>query len=324
MILLPDYEISEVIHDGLVSTVYRGIRKKDRLPVVLKVLKREYPSSDELKAFQRQHELLGNIEIKGIIRTLDLVHYRNTLVLVMEDFSGGPLNLSLPWGGLGLRSLLSLFIKITETLSEIHKKNIIHKDINPQHILFNPVTEDVRLIGFGIATRLSRDIQAVVSPDRLEGTLQYISPEQTGRMNRSIDYRTDYYSLGISLYEIMTGKLPFDSVDAIEIIHGHMAKIPSAPCQINSNVPPALSKIIVKLISKNAEDRYQSAAGLIHDFERCLAELDKHGAVRPSPCVEALITEIQCGQKRRGICMLVTVYTPCSDRCRPGGVGKTP
>ncbi|MCG8365032.1 MAG: serine/threonine-protein kinase PknK, partial [Pseudanabaenales cyanobacterium] len=168
-----------------------------------------------------------------------------------------------------LEQFFPLAIQIARILGEIHAAQIIHKDINPGNIVFNPVTGIVKIIDFSIATQLNRETPVLKSPSVLEGTLAYLSPEQTGRMNRSLDYRSDFYSLGATFYELLTGQPPFITQDALELVHCHLAIQPTPPDQINASIPPALSHIVIKLLAKNAEDRYQSVLGLIHDLERC-------------------------------------------------------
>ena len=160
-------------------------------------------------------------------------------------------------------------LSLLEILENLHQKRIIHKDIKPANILINPETKEIFLIDFSIASLLPKETQELQNPNQLEGTLAYISPEQTGRMNRGIDYRSDFYSLGVTFYELLTGKLPFESNDAMELVHCHIAKIPTPPHQINPEIPKVISDIVMKLMAKNAEDRYQSARGIRHDLNLC-------------------------------------------------------
>ena len=157
-----------------------------------------------------------------------------------------------------LTVFLRLAIDLTKILGKIHAANIIHKDINPGNIVVNPDTGVVKIIDFGIATQFSRTNPTFKSPHGLEGTLAYLSPEQTGRMNRSIDYRTDFYSLGMTFYELLTGHLPFPTTDLLELVHCHIAKQPVSPHQLNAAILEPVSEIVLKLMAKNAEDRYQS------------------------------------------------------------------
>ena len=169
-------------------------------------------------------------------------------------------------------------MNIIEALEGVHKSGYTHKDINPSNIIFNPVTKELRLIDFELSSRLNFERSSTIHPNKLEGTLGYISPEQTGRMNRSIDYRSDFYSLGISFFQFLTGKLPFQSDDRMEMIHFHLAR--SMPHAENfESLPSVLFNIILKLTAKDAEDRYQSAVGLKHDLERCSTQYKATGDI---------------------------------------------
>ncbi|MCK5525135.1 MAG: AAA family ATPase [Thiomargarita sp.] len=194
--------------------------------------------------------------------------------MCLEDFGGESLKM---WRDeqrvFTLDELLTLAIRATDILGQIHGKNIIHKDINPANLVFNPTTGVLKIIDFGISTQFSKQLMTLKNPDVLEGTLAYMSPEQTGRMNRALDYRTDFYSLGVTFYELFTGKLPFESKEAMELVHGHIAKQPTPPNQINPELPMAISNIVLKLLEKTAEARYQSAWGLKADLEKCQENL---------------------------------------------------
>lgn len=178
-----------------------------------------------------------------------------------------------------LTDFLKIAIQIVEILGAIHTANIIHKDINPSNIVFNPRTQQLKIIDFGISTVLSQEILTLRNLPILEGTLAYISPEQTGRMNRSLDYRTDFYSLGVTFYELLTHRLPFESSDALELIHYHLALEPVPPHFINSGIPVIVSGIVLKLLAKTAENRYQSAWGIKNDLEKCLKQLQHTGRI---------------------------------------------
>jgi predicted ATPase/signal transduction histidine kinase len=197
----------------------------------------------------------------------------------MEDFGGISLN---QWMGRKQQTLmefLEIAIALCNTLDILYRARIIHKDIKPSNILINPETKKVKLIDFSIASLLPQETQTLINPNILEGTLAYISPEQTGRMNRGIDYRTDFYSLGVTFYELLTGELPFKSNDAMELVHCHIAK--PAPNLRNGGkeIPKVLCDIVSKLMAKNAEDRYQSALGLKFDLENCLHQLQETGNI---------------------------------------------
>ncbi|MEH1920441.1 ATP-binding sensor histidine kinase [Nostoc sp.] len=283
----PGYRITEQIYSGSKTLVYRGIREEDKKSVVLKLMRNEYPTFAEIAQFRNQYIITKNLDIPGIVKTYSLENYRNSYVLVMEDFGGIPLQ---DWrledkgkkeNWLSLNEFFPIAIKITSTLERLHRDRIIHKDIKPANILINPTTDEIKLIDFSIATLLPREVQFLTNTNILEGTLAYISPEQTGRMNRGIDYRTDFYSLGITFFQLLTGQLPFTSKDPTELVYSHIAKQPLKASRINSNIPSILSDIISKLMAKNAEDRYQSALGLKHDLEVCQSQWQETGNIAP-------------------------------------------
>ena len=167
---------------------------------------------------------------------------------------------------------LRLAVSLAAALGRLHERGLIHKDIKPTNIFVNSATDQVWLTGFGIASRLPRERQSPEAPEFIAGTLAYMAPEQTGRMNRSIDSRTDLYALGVTFYEMLTGSLPFTASDPMEWVHCHMARPPAPPGQRLKNLPGSVSAIIMKLLAKTAEERYQTAAGAENDLRRCLAE----------------------------------------------------
>ncbi|BCL38554.1 AAA family ATPase [Nostoc sp. MS1] len=279
MITLEGYKVLTELHASPNSQIYRGYRELDQQPVVLKVLRQEYPPPEAIARFKLEYELTCRFQVPGIIQAYDLKKYQNTLVLVLEDFGGYSLRELLNQAPLSLENFLQLAIQITTALAEIHQQQIIHKDINPSNILLNPQTQQTKIIDFGIATRLSRENPTLRNANVLEGSLAYISPEQTGRMNRSLDYRTDFYSLGVTFYELLTHQLPFISDDPVEMVHSHIAKQPISPHQLNPQIPPVVSEIVMKLLAKTAEARYQSAFGLRADLQQCLEMLNTTGQV---------------------------------------------
>ncbi|MCB0226345.1 MAG: serine/threonine protein kinase, partial [Anaerolineae bacterium] len=212
--------IDEKIHESANSLIYRGRRETDNRPVILKVQKKEYPSPEEMARFRLEYEITRTLNLPGVFRLYGLEHYRNGLVMIMEDLSAESLSHILQTGPLSLSDFLEAAIKIATILGQIHQQHVMHKDINPSNIvaiLPNGAWE-FKVIDFGLATVLSRETPNVRNPHILEGTLPYMSPEQTGRMNRAVDYRTDFYSLGITFYELLTGQLPFQSRDAMELV----------------------------------------------------------------------------------------------------------
>ena len=279
MIAIQGYQILAKIHESENSVVYRGRREEDNLPVVVKIIKGDYPTEEELARYRKEYEITKNLNLDGVVKAYSLQKYRNTKAMILEDFGGESLKKIISSQNFTILGFLNLAIKISESLGEIHSANIIHKDINPSNIIFNPATGQVKIVDFSIATLLTKENTAVQNANILEGTLAYMSPEQTGRMNRYLDYRTDFYSLGVTFYELLTQQLPFEGKDAMEFVHSHIAKQPTAPDKINPEIPRVIANIVMKLLAKTAEDRYQSAWGLMADLEECLHQLQNTGEI---------------------------------------------
>lgn len=281
----PEYRIIEQLYVGSRTVVYRGVQKSDRIPIVIKLLRNPFPNFKELVQFRNQYTISKNLNFPGILQPLVLKSYGNSYALVMPDC--GSISLAnYFWGGqqavrnkVSIEEFLKLSVQITEAIDYLSQNRVIHKDIKPSNILVNPQTKQIKLIDFSIASILPREVQEIQNPNNLEGTLAYISPEQTGRMNRGIDYRSDFYSLGVTFYEMLTGKLPFVADDPMEIIHCHLAKQPIPIHKLNSQIPIALSQIVSKLMEKNAENRYQTALGIKEDLKKCLTQLQETGQI---------------------------------------------
>lgn len=273
-----DYENLVQIHNSENSRVYRGQRMSDQQPVILKILQSEYPTPNQLRRYRQEYSLTRQLQLPGIIHAYGLETWQRTLVMILEDFGGKALQ---HWidqypQGISLELFWLLAIQIADALGQLHSQSIIHKDINPSNIVLNPDTRILKLIDLGISTQLPREAPALQPPSALEGTLPYLSPEQTGRMNRSLDYRSDFYSLGVTFYELLTGTLPFSSTDPMELVHCHIAK---QPIGLGERVPEMLERIVIKLMAKNAEDRYQSAWGLKVDLQACAAQWQATGEI---------------------------------------------
>ncbi len=280
--ILPNYQLLNKIHETHKSEIYRAIRNEDNLSVIIKNLKISYPTQEEIIHYKQEYEITRYLHIEGVIKVYDSIINPSHIAIILEDF--GAISLidflsQQPNQRLSVSQFLPIAIKITKILGNIHQEHIIHKDINPSNIIYNPETEQLKIIDFGISTKLTKENPVFKHPNILEGTLAYISPEQTGRMNRFLDYRTDFYSLGITFYQLLTGQLPYKSNDLLELVHSHIAKIPLLPHEINLEIPLTLSKIIVKLMAKNAEDRYKSAWGIKTDLENCLEQLKNKGSI---------------------------------------------
>ncbi|MEG5053234.1 MULTISPECIES: PAS domain S-box protein [unclassified Microcoleus] len=287
MITLPGVTIHSKIYESLASLVYRGIREQDNCAVIAKVLKQDYPSPQDLTRYRQEYEITRFLNIEGVVKAYSQQDYQRTLVILLEDLGGESLECwmrqQLDFCPMPLSVFLNMAIAITDTLGKIHAAHVIHKDINPGNIVFNPRTGVVKIIDFGIATRFSRTNPTFKSLHLLEGTPAYLSPEQTGRMNRMLDYRTDFYSLGATFYELLTGQLPFPTKDLLELVHSHIARPPTPPHELNATIPQPVSDLILKLMAKNAEDRYQSAWGIKADLERCAQQLAEVGLIEPVP-----------------------------------------
>lgn len=345
MITIRGYQLLTQIYESVHSLVYRGIREESHQPVILKVLKQDYPTPSELIRYKQEYKITRNLNLDGVVKAYGLEPIERTLVIILEDFGATSLNLLkeekesfYPSPIFSLPEFLKLAIKITEILGTIHNSNVIHKDINPSNIVLNPVTGQIKIIDFGISTLITRSNPTLKNPNVLEGTLAYISPEQTGRMNRSLDYRTDFYSLGVTFYELLTGKLPFETNDPLELVHCHIAQHQIPPHQLvesksGTAIPKTVSNIVMKLMGKTAEERYQSAWGLKSDLEKCLQQLQTTGNIEPFPLGSTDISDkFQIPQKLYGreaeveilLSAFVRVASPQEKRVAGGGEKENP
>jgi len=267
------------ISDSLETVVYKAYDIANQKNVILKTLKSEYSNLEYVTEFKHEYEISSSIDLSGIIKVYRLENFQNCITLVLEDIEGQNLKQYIDDIKLNVIDCLKIAIQLADIIAKLHEKHIIHKDIKPQNIIINPKLMQVKITDFSIASRLSKENAIISNPNLLKGTLAYMSPEQTGRMNRLIDYRTDFYSLGVTLYELFTSKLPFNCSDPLEIVHAHIAKQPLPPHQVNPQIPEVLSNIIIKLLSKTAEERYQSGLGLKADLEICLKQLITNGKI---------------------------------------------
>lgn len=271
---VPGYEITEVIYEAENTTVYRAKSEKTNLPAILKVIRAEFSTLEPINRLKREFKICENLNLEGVVKVYGLETCQNEFILVMEDFGGISLKNFLSTHTLSLEIFLIIALQLAESLASLHEKRIIHKDIKPSNIIINPQTLQVKITDFSIAARF-QDVE-LDNSTQLEGTLSYISPEQTGRINRKVDYRTDFYSLGITFYEILTGQLPFVSNDPLEIVYGHTAKEPIPIRELSQNlydeIPEAIASIITKLMAKNPDARYQNASELLADLQQCLNE----------------------------------------------------
>jgi predicted ATPase/signal transduction histidine kinase/DNA-binding NarL/FixJ family response regulator/tRNA A-37 threonylcarbamoyl transferase component Bud32 len=280
MIFLAGYQITEKVYSGVNTVIYRGIWEKHKLPVVIKMPIAEYPTLEEITRLRHEYKIRKPLrEITEIINSYRTETHHNGIALILEDFGGVALSDFLMTAKLDLKQFLTIAIQLVTGLGKIHQHQIIHKDIKPHNVIINPTDNCVKITDFSIASCLLRENATSSYSNLLEGTLAYMSPEQTGRMNRAIDYRSDFYSLGVTFYEMLTGELPFSAIDPLELVHCHIARIAPSPRSLNPEIPEAISGIVMKLLAKTAEDRYQTAEGLKFDLETCLAKLQASGNI---------------------------------------------
>jgi PAS domain S-box-containing protein len=272
---LSSYVVSPLREGGI--SLYRG--SGDGLaPILLVAAGEALP-----ERLEHEHALKDELDADWAARPVTLTHYDGRMTLVLEDPGGVPLD-RLLGQPLDVSHFLRIAIPLAVALRRVHERGLIHKDIKPANILVDDAASGgVWLTGFGIASRLPREHQAPAPPEVIAGTLAYMSPEQTGRMNRSVDSRSDLYSLGVTFYEMLTGALPFTAADPMEWVHCHVARQPAPPRERVADVPGPLSAIVTKLLAKTAEERYQTAAGVEADLRRCLAEWESHGQIEPFP-----------------------------------------
>jgi PAS domain S-box-containing protein len=260
-------------------SLYRG--SGNGLPPILLVAAEE-TSLGCVERLEHEYALKSELDVDWAARPAALTHHNHRRTLVLEDPGGAPVD-RLLGRPLEVSHFLRIAIPLAGALRQVHERGLIHKDIKPANILVDAVSSRVWLTGFGIASRLSREHQAPAPPELIAGTLAYMAPEQTGRMNRSVDSRSDLYALGVTVYEMLTGTLPFTAADPMEWVHCHIARQPLPPNERVAGVPRPLSAIVMKLLAKTAEERYQTAAGVEADLQRCFAEWEATGRIGPFP-----------------------------------------
>jgi serine/threonine protein kinase len=272
----------EPVRNSAEITLYRARQRGNPAPLLVVA-----PTAllRSLRRLEHEYSLAAALEPAWAAKPLALTRHEGRTILVLADPGGEPLDRILDRDGqaaLDVPRFLALAIGMATALGHVHQRGLIHKDVKPENVLvtFEPAHDagHVWLTGFGIASRLPRERQSPAAPEMVAGTLAYMSPEQTGRMNRSMDTRSDLYSLGVTLYQMLTGVLPFAAADPLEWVHCHIARQPVAPVDCRA-VPEPLSAIIMRLLAKNAEDRYQTAAGLEADLRRCLAQWQTQGRI---------------------------------------------
>jgi serine/threonine protein kinase len=334
---LSEYKLEPLNTDGE-RILYRGVHASptDPLPRVLVVAPAgEYSSPETLARIEHEYSLAAELDPQWAVRPLALARLQGRTVLVLDDPGGEPLD-RLLGKPMEVGAFLRLAIAIAHAVGRVHDAGLIHKDIKPGNVLGAVATGQVRLTGFGIASRMRRERAAPAPPEVIAGTLAYMAPEQTGRMNRSIDSRSDLYALGVTLYELLTGGLPFTATDPMEWVHCHVARLPVPPAARREGLPGVVSAVVMKLLAKTAEDRYQTAAGLESDVRRCLAAWQAHGLIDDFPLGEhdtpdrLLIPEKLYGRERE-IATLLASFDRVVSSGRPelvlvsgySGIGKS-
>ncbi|WP_438037965.1 AAA family ATPase [Sorangium sp. So ce128] len=282
----PDrYTVTEILREGTRFVVHRGLRNEDGCPVLLKIPRAEPLDGRDAARLRHELEIGRRLSGRSAIRPCELTTYRSRPALVLEDFRGRSLDRELG-APMDLKRFLTIASSISTALSDIHAKGVVHKDIKPQNILVDSMSGEVKIADFDLASLLPEDNGDARSPSVIEGTLAYMAPEQTGRTSRAVDLRTDLYSLGVTLYEMLTGVLPFSAGDALEWVHHHAAVLPRPPSELVPGLPSPVSDLVMKLLAKAPEDRYQSARGLTLDLERCLEGLTTRARIDPFPLGE--------------------------------------
>jgi predicted ATPase/signal transduction histidine kinase len=286
MTILAGCRVVETLREDYKTGIYRGVRDSatgQPQSVIIKALRAAYPTPEDIAQLRHEYEIARSLALPGILQPLELVQDRHCQALLLEDFGGQSLQdylrLQNPEQGVDLDFFFPVAIGLSRTLEQIHKNGITHRDIKPDNILLNPLTGQVKLGDFGIASQLTYENPEITAPQRMQGTLAYMSPEQTGRMNQPLDYRTDFYSLGVTFYQMLTSRLPFQGSDTMEIVHSHLAKVPPAPREIRPALPQVLSDLILKLLAKTVVERYQSASGLAIDLEECYSHWQDKGDI---------------------------------------------
>ena len=275
LIKLAGYKTETQLHEGTNTLIYRAIRESDSKSVILKVIRDTTPTPEQIAGYRKEFEIIQSLKKSKFIRhAYDLEKLNHTLCMILEDCKGIPVSKLIEKQKLTIKDSLKIALDITKALQDTHSENLIHCDITPDNILWNSSNRSAKLIDFGISTDISKSGYAQITYGVHAGSLAYTAPEQTGRMNRPLDYRADFYALGVSLFEMLTGQLPFLSKDPIQLIHSHLSQLPPSPTSINRQIPVALSQLVLKLMAKTGDERYQSVFGLKADLKQCLALIE--------------------------------------------------
>ncbi|CAM2068492.1 AAA family ATPase [Sulfidibacter corallicola] len=286
MIAFKAFEVHRTLFQGRNSIVVSASCKATRKPVILKILRENRASPERIARFHFEFELTRELFSDRVIEAQSLEHDRHYWFLVLENFGGSSLDQLALAGGLSIGDFLDLALKMVDALAFIHSRGVVHKDVNPANVVLNRDTGALKFIDFGISTRLAFEQASFDNVHRLEGTPAYFSPEQTGRVAIGLDYRSDYYSLGVTFYHLLAGRLPFTDGDMAALVHAHLARDPEPLHLLNTSTPAILASIVAKLMAKDPTHRYQSAAGLRTDLLRCRRSWKSKGVIEPFPLGE--------------------------------------
>jgi len=270
---VPEFVLETLRRDGglvLSRGRHRSPAASSTRSILLLATVSEHPPAATLKRLEHEYALARELRSAWAAQPVALTEHQGRTTLVLEDPGGEPLD-GLLWAPMELGLFLRVAVGLAFALRQLHAQGIIHRDVKPANALADIATGRVWLMGFGIASRLRRERQAPEPPEMIAGSLPYMAPEQTGRMNRSVDSRSDLYAAGVTLYEMLTGGLPFAASDPMEWVHCHIARRPAPPAERREDVPGVVSAIVLKLLAKMPEERYQTAAGVERDLRRCLA-----------------------------------------------------
>ncbi|MBA3603213.1 MAG: AAA family ATPase, partial [Parachlamydiaceae bacterium] len=269
MLTLKDYVNLKLIQEGRRNVIYSAMRVSDGLPVILKIIRGTNPKAEDIALIYHEFELCKDLDLPGVIKTYAIIE-DECYALVQESIQGISLEEYIKQQSHPNKNLSTFYkiaMQMVKSIGEIHRQRIIHKDIKPSNFIIDPTTLTVKLTDFNFAVKLLHEVQDVIPPERLVGTLAYMAPEQTGRMNMNVDYRSDFYALGVSFYELLTGDIPFHAADPFEMVHAHIAVPAPSALELNPDIPESLGEMLLKLMSKNPSDRYQSTMGILEDLK---------------------------------------------------------
>lgn len=269
----------ELLHESRDFQVFLADDTERKIELILKVLRSELPLEKQIAKLDNEYEILRNINLEGVRQVIGKTRHNNRPALLLHYFEGISFKDFIDNNSLNLIEKLQIAVRLSEIIQRIHKKNIIHRDLSHASILINQNTHDIMIVDFGNASKYDPRFQIIVSQTDLREDLSFIAPEETGRMKRTIDFRSDVYSLGVIFYYLFSGSLPFNTDDKLEMMHYHLAHNPVLPHEVNTDLPEMISEIVLKMVSKNPENRYQTMAGLIHDLKKCILQYEQNETI---------------------------------------------